>query len=140
MKKQHLTLSESDREKLSVLLSKGSLKARTYKRASALMELDRGKTFVEVAQSLAVSYSTVSAWCTHYSACGLSFLEDKPRSGRPPGLSGEARAKVTALACSDTPAGYAQWSLRLLADKAVELGYVGHLSHTHVGRILKKTT
>jgi hypothetical protein len=67
------------------------------------------------------------------------MLFDQPRSGRPPEIDGAQRAKVTALACSDPPAGYARWSLRLLADKAVELAYVEHISHTQVAEILKKT-
>lgn len=49
------------------------------------------------------------------------------------------RVKITVLACSEPPEGYAQWSLRLLADKAVELGYVEGISHTEVRKILKKT-
>ena len=66
------------------------------------------------------------------------MLYDKPRSGRPIGLSGEERAKVTALACSIPPKGYARWSLRLLSDRLVELDIVENISHTEVGRILKK--
>ncbi|MFZ1324645.1 MAG: helix-turn-helix domain-containing protein, partial [Candidatus Contendobacter sp.] len=70
---------------------------------------------------------------------GLAMLQDKPRSGRPVEIDGSQRAKLTALACSEAPAGHARWDLRLLADKAVELGYCAHLSHTHVSTILKKT-
>ena len=54
-------------------------------------------------------------------------------------IDGQQRAKITALACSEPPEGYGQWSLRLLADKAVELGYVEEISHTAVRKILKKT-
>jgi hypothetical protein len=68
-----------------------------------------------------------------------SALYDKPRSGRPIVIDGEARAKVTALACSPAPAGHARWGLKLIAGKAVELEYCDHLSRTHVGNILKKT-
>jgi hypothetical protein len=68
------------------------------------------------------------------------MLKDKPRSGRPPEISGRQRAKITALACSTPPEGHARWSLRLLADRVVELGYVEHLSHNHAGKILKKTS
>ena len=53
---------------------------------------------------------------------------------------GQTRAKLTALACSEAPDGHSQWSLRLLANKVVELGYCQHLSHTQVGTILKKTS
>jgi len=139
MEKQHIKLSESDRNYLEDLVKKGSLRVRTYRRALSLLELDRGKTFGDVSQTVGVSYQTVLIWRNNYLATGLSFLEDKARCGRPVGLSGEDRAKITALACSEAPQGHARWSLRLLADKAVELGYVEHLSHTHAGRILKKT-
>ena len=66
-------------------------------------------------------------------------LNEKPRAGRPLEISGEARAQVTALACSTTPEGFARWSLRLLADKAVELAIIDRISYKTVGEILKKT-
>lgn len=139
MKKQHIELTEADAKQLESLLSKGSLRAQVYKRALALLELHRGKTIVEVAALLQVSYPTAHGWVKKYKAEGLAFLQDKVRSGRPAVLDGLAQAKVVALACSESPEGYAHWSLRLLADKAVELGLVDHISHTDVGRILKKT-
>jgi len=70
---------------------------------------------------------------------GLEFLDDRRRTGRPPLFDGAERAKLTALACSAAPAGYAKWSLRLLADKAVELDLCQRISHSQVGVILKKT-
>jgi transposase len=66
-------------------------------------------------------------------------LQDKPRSGKPPRIGGEARARLTALACSQAPDGHARWTLRLLADRAVKLGFVDSISHTAVKQILKKT-
>jgi len=66
-------------------------------------------------------------------------LYDQPRSGRPIEISGSQRAKVTALACSLPPAGRARWTLRLLADKPVELGHCQRLSHTAARKILEKT-
>lgn len=105
----------------------------------ALLELDRGKTYMAVAKTIQTSHITVSKWSRKYADVGLNILIDQPRSGRPPEIDGAQRAKVTALACSDPPEGYARWSLRMLADRAVELGYVEHISHTQVGEILKKT-
>jgi hypothetical protein len=67
------------------------------------------------------------------------MLQDKPRTGRPVEIDGKQRAQVTALACSEPPEGYARWSLRLLADKVVQLEYCEHISHTEVAEILKKT-
>lgn len=140
MKKEHVKLSEADRTYLEKLLKKGSLAAKTYKRASALLELDRGRTFTEVAQIVGVTKQTASTWAKKYKEIGLESLQDKPRPGRPIVIKGAERAKVTALACSDPPAGYKKWSLRLLADKAVELEYVEAISYGQVRLILKKTT
>ncbi|MCH2081075.1 MAG: helix-turn-helix domain-containing protein [Saprospiraceae bacterium] len=138
MKKQHISLTDLDLEYLQGLLSKGTLKVRKQKRGQALLELNRGKTYTEVCTQLHVSYPTVWSWAQKYNSDGLGFLDDKPRSGRPVGISVEQRAKITSLACSNPPEGYARWSLRLLADRVVELGLVDHISHNHVGEILKK--
>ena len=139
MKKEHVKLSEADRTYLENLLKKGSLPAKTYKRALALLELDRGRTFTEVAEMVGVVIQTASTWAKKYKATGLDVLADKPRPGRPIIIDGLQRAKITALACSDPPAGYERWSLRLLADKAVELKLVESISYGEVRLILKKT-
>ena len=138
MKKQHVSLSVTDRTYLKNLVSKGTLSAKVFKRATALLELDRGKTQSEVAQTLGVCYPSLSQWCKAYRQKGLKMLQDAPRSGRPVEIDGGQRAKITALACSKAPAGHAGWSLRLLADKVVELGYCEHPSHNHARKILKK--
>lgn len=139
MRKRHVELSEADRDELSSLVKKGEAPARVYKRALGLLELDRGKTLTAVAETLGVVSGTVSNWRDKYKEMGLRCLHDAPRPGRPIEITGEQRAKITALACSEAPEGHAQWDLRLLADKAVELGYCEHISHTHVSHILKKT-
>jgi len=139
MKKEHVNLSEEDRTYLENLLKKGRLLASKYKRALALLELDRGRTFTEVAEIVGVTYQSTSTWATKYKAMGLDFLTDKPRPGRPTVIDGLQRAKITALACSEAPEGYERWSLRLLADKAVELEVVEAISYMEVSRILKKT-
>lgn len=139
MKKEHVQLSEVHRTYLQNLLKKGSLPAQTYKRAMALLELDRGRTFTEVAQIVGVVIQSVSSWAKKYQESGLDFLTDKPRPGRPTVIDGLQRAKITALACSDPPEGYERWNLRLLADKAVELELVDAISYGEVRLILKKT-
>ncbi len=139
MRKQHVRLNEADRDALKSLVSKGKSCARVYKRALGLLELDRGKTLTAVAETVGVSIPTVGNWRDRYKTMGLHCLEDAPRSGRPVEISGEQRAQITALACSKPPEGHAQWDLRLVADKVVELGYCEHISHTHVRNILKKT-
>lgn len=139
MKKQYVQLSPVDREYLETLTSQGEQTAKIYRRALALLELDRGKTYTEVSKTLQVTIPTLSGWAAKYLENGLAVLQDQPRSGRPIEIDGKQRAMVTALACSTPPEGYAQWSLRLLADQAVELGYCEHISHSQVGQVLKKT-
>jgi transposase len=121
------------------LIRKGQQTAKAYRRALSLLELDRGRTYTAVSKTLQVTIPTLSNWAALYKEKGLKVLEDKPRSGHPIEIDGEQRAKITALACSDPPEGYARWSLRLLANKVVELGYCEQISHTEVADILKKT-
>jgi transposase len=98
------------------------------------------RTDKEIAEKLAISPATVERTRRAYVEAGLqSALTEKPRSGRPPVISGAARAQITALACSTPPEGFGQWSLRLLADKAVELQFTETISYGSVGTILKKT-
>ena len=138
MNKRHLELTAPDRKDLEALLSKGQLSARIYKRATGLLELDRGKTIQAVCETLGVNRVTVRKWRDRYHEEGLALLTDKPRPGRPIEIDGGQHAKVTALACSDAPTGHARWTLRLLANRAVDLNYCEHLSHTQVREILKQ--
>lgn len=140
MKKQHVELTSEHRQELTELIDKGHVSGRQYKRALALLELDRGKTYAAVSETVQVHPETLSALAKKYKASGLSCLQEKARSGRPPELDGKTIAKITALACSEPPSGYSGWSLRLLAERVVQLEYVETISHTEIGRILKKTS
>ena len=138
MRKEHLKLSEQEHSYLTTLTTSGQLKARQFKRAMTLLLLDEGHTLAAVSQTLKYCYPRVLALRDNYLANALACLQEKPRTGRPVLLDGKAKAKITALACSTPPAGRAVWSLRLLAEKAVELDLVEAVSHNEVGRILKK--
>jgi putative transposase len=138
MKKPHVKLSKADRDYLESLTAKGKLPVKMFKRAMGLLELDRGKSLGAVAETLGVHRVTVAAWRDNYQQEGLKCLEDEPRSGRPIIIDGKQRAKITALACSEAPKGHVRWTLRLLAEKVVELGYCEEISHTQIGKILKK--
>lgn len=140
MHKTHVTLTDADRTTLTALLAKGTVAAKTFKRATALLELDRGKTLHAVAATVDVTATTVATWRDGYATHGLAMLQDAPRSGRPRVIDGRQRAQITALACSTPPVGHAQWSLRLLADKIVEAEICDHIAFSTVGEILKKTT
>jgi len=139
MQKAHLKLSENDRDFLQELVHKRNLSVKVFQRAQGLLALDAGHSLQQAAATTGVNYNTVAVWRARYKQDGLALLEDKPRSGRPPQIEGLQRAQITALACSTPPQGYARWSLRLLADKAVELDYVESISYKHVSTVLKKT-
>ena len=122
------------------ILTRGTTPARTLSRARILDLLHRQKQPADVAALLQVSPQTVYNVKQRYLAGGLqAALFDQPRSGRPIQLDGKQRARITALACSTPPEGHSRWTLRLLADKAVELGHCPSLSHTAARKILKKT-
>lgn len=139
-KRQIIRLSKQEKSSLTKILSGGMSRAREQTRARMLDLLNRKEHPLQIAEVLKISPATVYNVQSRYLAAGLeAALRDKPRSGKPPKITGEQKARVTALACSDAPEGHARWTLRLLADKSIELGFVESISHMEVGRILKKT-
>lgn len=137
---QIINLTETELGSLTNILSRGGSRAREQTRARILDLSHRGHHPGEIAKALKVCRTTIYGIRNRYLAEGLdAALKDKPRSGRPPVITGEEQARITALACSDAPEGHACWSLRLLADKAVEMNFVEGISHTGVAKILKKT-
>ena len=137
---QSFSLPEEARRSLKRTLSKGVHSARKLTRARILLKLDQGLGPKQIAQELGVHPNTVLNVRNRAKALGWKeAIEDHPRGGRPPEFSGEARAQITALACSEPPKGRDRWTLRLLADKAVEFGFVDEISHETVREILKKT-
>lgn len=139
MKKQHVELTKLDRDYLLGLSNRKTLEVRVLKRALALLALDQGETLEAVARHQQLTNDTIAQLRNRYKAQGLACLQDAPRSGRPVEIDGRQRAQITALACSEAPAGHSQWSLRLLAERIVDLEYCEAISHTQVGQILKKT-
>lgn len=136
-----IQLNAKEKAVLKGILKKGKEQSRKLTRCRILLLCDRGKKKKAVAETLSADPNTVINICRRYREEGLeSALNEKPRPGAPQIFNGKQRAKITALACSSAPAGRSQWSLRLLADKAVELGIVASISHMDVGRILKKTS
>jgi transposase len=134
-----LSLTRNERRSLKMLFHSGQDQNRVQTRARILDLLDRQMAPAEIATFLSCAVGTVYNVRRRYEQEGLeAALREKPRSGRPVEIHGTQRAKLTALACSTAPAGHARWTLRLLVDKAVELGFVEHLSHNAVKEILKK--
>lgn len=142
-KKRCIKLSEAQRMNLEGLTKAGECRVRVYKRARALLLADAGVNDSEILKQADISLATLKRirkrFCESQSEVG-EVVEDRPKPGRPSRFSGEARAKITALACSDAPEGRSRWTLRLLADKAVELGLVETISHEGISEILKKTS
>lgn len=137
---QFIQLSVAERRSLKTLFRSGKGANRQQTRARILHLLDRAVPPPEIAQTLSCGIATVYNVKRRYLAEGLDrALADKARSGRPQRIDGSVRAKITALACSEAPEGHARWTLRLLAERAVELGFCDSLSHNAVKEILKKT-
>jgi transposase len=143
--KYKVNLRRAERSELVRLTVAGTIGVRKLNRVKTLLLADESqesghKTDKEIAEKLDISAASVERTRRSYVEAGLKeALNEKPRSGRPPVFSGETRAQITALACSTPPEGYSQWSLRLLADKAVEMDFLETISHESVGTILKKT-
>ena len=143
--KYAVRLSVEERSRLRRQTVQGQIKVRQLRRMQVLLLADEnqaqgGKTDREIAEQLGIAPATVVRTRRRYVEQGLeAALSEQARSGRPPTLSGQTRAQITALACSTPPEGYGRWSLRLLADKAVELDFVEQVSYVTVRDILKKT-
>ena len=137
---QPIKLTPDELRSLTTTLRRGATPARVSTRARVLDLLHRGSHAASIAATLNLSLQTVFNIKRRYLAEGLdAALIDRPRSGQPCRIDGVARAKITALACSAAPQGHARWTLRLLADKAIELGFCESISHSTVQAVLKKT-
>jgi putative transposase len=139
-KTEFIQLTPDERRSLKILFRSGKGANRQHSRARILDLLDRQVPPPKIAKTLSCSLTTVYNVKRRYDTEGLNVaLTDKPRSGRPVEIDSLQRAKITALACSSAPTGHARWTLRLLADKAIQLGFVESISHKAVKEILKKT-
>ena len=133
-------LPAADQSALENFTRTGRRPVRAVRRAQALLALATGIGQQAAGQAAGLSRQTVSQLRRRYAEAGWQFaLAEAPRSGTPPRFDGAQRAAVTALACTPAPTGHSRWTLRLLADKAVELCLVDTISHETVGQVLKKT-
>lgn len=143
-KHHYIQLNQEERAELEKVIRTGQTAARKQTRARILLLSDRSqgnkRSGQEVAEAAMCSVSTVQRICSLYFEGGLPLaLNDKGWPGAKPKLTGELEAKLTVLACSEPPPGQVRWTLRLLANEMVELGYVQELSHVTVREWLKKT-
>jgi len=146
-------LTGAERGELRRLTRTGESPARVQARARVLLaaaergvgsrggERRRSGSDAAIAELFGVCPRTVSRIRRRYADGGLAAaLYDRPRPGRPVEIGGESEAKLFTLACSSPPDGRARWTLQLLADKMVELGYAEHISDATVMERLKKTS
>jgi putative transposase len=140
-----ITLSSQQRQHLETLVRTGHCAARQQTRARILLHLDRSQercwTDAQIAEALGCHQNTVGNVRRRFLAEGLEVtLTDKPMGPTTPKkLTGDMEAKITLLACSDPPEGFARWSVRLLSERVVELGYLESFSRESARLLLKKT-
>jgi len=139
-RKNLVRLKQKERKMLKQLVSRGKEKARKLTRCRILLLADERKKDAQIMEALGVARNTVKQVRSRYLKEGLeAALNEQPRCGAPHKFSGRQQAKMTAIACSQPPEGRSRWTLRLLADKIVELKITDNISHMTVGRVLKKT-
>ena len=147
-----IRLSPEERKQLQNIVRAGKSSARVQTRARILLlaaarsvgsrggTTRRSNSNKTIGADLLVSARTVSRVRQRFVRQGLpAALGEGERSGRPTEIDGEAEAKLIMLACSEPPQGRNQWTLQLLADRMVALGYAEHISDTWVLNLLKKT-
>jgi transposase len=137
-------LTSEERERLESLIHSGEAPARTQTRARILLltDYDHGQHWKDhaIAEALLCSQKTVVNVRQRYIEEGLEVaLYEKPRPGATPKLTGDIEAQLTVLACSDPPAGYARWTMRLLTERLIALDIIDDISHVTVWDRLKKT-
>jgi len=146
--KYQVRLSAKERKNLLDLVSKGTATARAIMRANVLLAADENnpdgrKSEEKIAELFHVHRQTVHNIRKQFAENGLSATLGRKKRETPPvepKITGEVEAKIIALSCSSPPEGKSRWSLRLLADKSVELNFIDSISHEAVGRLLKKRT
>ena len=146
MKKYIVTLNEYERNVLSVLASKGKHKSQKILNALILLGCDESKhqvkrsTNEEIARVLNISMKKIDRVKRRFVEEGFDVALNGKKGSRvyTKKADGDFEAHLVALICSEPPEGFTRWSLRLLADKVVELNYIDSMSHEAVRRVLKK--
>ena len=143
-KKYIVRLNDEERRQLVEVITKLKGTSQKVKRAQILLKSDAdGPNWPhhQIAEAFLCRTRTVTKVCKSLVERGFEITLNGKKRNTPPRaklLDGEQEAKIIALRLSEPPAGYSNWSLRLIADKAVELGIVESISHTTVGTTLKK--
>ena len=147
MERISIKLTSEQRQELEKFCKSGVHSVKLVNRARIILELDtsedrKATRQEEIAKYVRVSRQTVNEAKRDFLVAKsvTEFLLRKKRKTPPvaPKITGEIEAKIVALACSEVPKGHARWTLQLLADKSVELNYVGSITDMSVHRLLKK--
>lgn len=141
-----IKLTKAEVDELQAIINKGSHTSQTFRTAYILLNCDEGDysekvTNEQISKVLKVGMRTIDRVKKKFIEEGFEYvLERRPtRRIYETKLDGDVEAKLVTLCCSEPPKGFAKWSLRLLADKMVELNYVESISHVTVRSVLKKT-
>src|SRR6266566_8684440 len=135
-----LHLSEDERTHVEVFVRRGKPNPRTWTRARILLNCDEGWSNGEIVEAFEVSDQAIRNVRQRYGAGGVeAVLTDKRQARRRQALSDGQAAHLIAITCSTVPDGHDHWTVRMLAGKAVELGYVRRISPETVRQLLKKT-
>lgn len=148
MKKYKVTLSEIERDQLMAISSKGSHRSQKVLNALILLNCDEGnyqdqkRKNEDISEILHISMKKIDRVKKRFVEEGLEGALEGHRGERvyAKKADGDFEAHLIALSCSEPPEGFSRWSLRLLADKAVELEYIDSVSHETIRRLLKKTS
>ena len=147
MAKYRIKLSKDEVSELTSIVKKGSHTTQSYRAAYVLLNCDEGdyssgkSTNEQIAKVLKIGMRTIDRIKRRCVEGGLEGALERAESTRvyEKKVDGDLEAKIVQLCCSEPPKGFAKWTLRMLADKVVELGYVDSLSHVSVHNTLKKT-
>jgi transposase len=145
-KRYKVTLTKEERDYLISIINKGKHKSQTYRAAYVLLNTDKGdfstSTSIneEISKVLIIGMRTIDRIKKQFVEEGLEICLGRKPTTRiyERKVDGDTEAHLITIACSKPPKGFAKWSLRLLADKMVELNYVDSLSHETVRNVLKK--
>jgi hypothetical protein len=138
-------LSQEEVKELRVIINKGSHTSQTFRAAYILLNCDEGDysekvTNEQISKVLKVGMRTIDRVKKKFIEEGFEKVLERRVSSRvyDVKIDGDVEAKLVKLCCSEPPSGFAKWSLRLLADKMVELKYIESISYVSVGNVLKK--
>jgi transposase len=142
-----VTLTEEERENLKSIKSKGKHRSQKIMNALILLNCDEGdfqtkkSTNEQVANVLKISMKKIDRVKKRFVEDGLEVALNGHKGSRvyEKKADGDLEAHLVAISCSEPPEGFARWSLRLLADRVVELNYIESISYETVRRVLKKT-